>query len=139
MPFIELQGGVVFNDEIKENGGNTANLIIDKGTNGRFYGTFGINANYNINNVLVLHGGINGCSAILGEKGTINEVLAAEMEHSLEIESTKELFYFGIDLQLDYKIGDNFMLYFNGNYGTNSEYLMGFGISYRVLPAKIKS
>ncbi|MDR1941148.1 MAG: hypothetical protein LBQ47_02360, partial [Endomicrobium sp.] len=137
MPFIGVAGAAIFNGEIKEEGANNVNLIIDGATNSRLDGTFGINANYNINKFLSLYGGFNGRAAIFGKKGTIKEVLAREREHSMEIESAEELLYLGLDLQLDYKIGENFIVYINGNYGTNSQYLVGLGLSYRVMSNKI--
>jgi hypothetical protein len=137
-PFFGIQGGMVFHSGVDENNGAAANLSIDNGTSSRLYGAFGINADFNPSSILTLRMGLSGRTVLVGEKGKITEIFIEEGNYEMETESTKEVAFYDADLQLDYKIGKNFTINLNTSYGFSkaSEYFVGLGFSFRLLPAK---
>jgi outer membrane autotransporter protein len=134
-PFFGLQGGFVFNEEIAEDCGQDANLLLGKGNLGRIYGTLGVSFNYKADRLLILHSKVSVKTAIYGERCSTRACLPNVSDTLwFDVEGEKELYAAGLDLGLEYKIGYNTSLYLSGNVqgGSSTQYCANIGIGYKI-------
>ncbi|MDR3049463.1 MAG: autotransporter domain-containing protein [Elusimicrobiota bacterium] len=133
-PYLGLQGGFVFNNEIKESG-ELVSIQIKDGANSRIYTDFGISADYQAGKPAILHARIGAKTALTQDRGNINAAFLSDKTESMEFIGAKETIVMSFGIGMDYNITDAFAFNIGSNFDAGSAtsgWGIGIGFNYRI-------